>query len=73
MAETMQALTYFGEGDVRVDTRPVPTILEPTDAIIRIDTTTICGTDLGIFHGKNPEIEERERERTGEWLSLIHI
>lgn len=71
MAETMQALTYFGEGDVRVDTRPVPTILEPTDAIIRIDTTTICGTDLGIFHGKNPEIEERERERTGEWNGRI--
>ena len=42
MAETMQALTYFGEGDVRVDTRPKPTILDPTDAIIRIDTTTIC-------------------------------
>jgi len=41
MAETMQALTYFGEGDVRADTRPKPTILDPTDAIIRIDTT-IC-------------------------------
>lgn len=52
MAETMQALTFYGGGDVRVDTRPVPTILDPTDAIIRIDTTTICGTDLGIFHGK---------------------
>ncbi len=42
MAETMQALTYFGEGDVRADTRSKPTILDPTDAIIRIDTTTIC-------------------------------
>lgn len=42
MAETMQALTYFGESDVRVDTRPKPSILEPVDAIIRIDTTAIC-------------------------------
>lgn len=71
MAETMQALTYYGESDVRVDTRPVPTILDPTDAIIRIDTATICGTDLGIFHGKNPEIEKRERERSGDWNGRI--
>lgn len=42
MAETMQALTYFGEGDVRADTRSKPIILEPADAIICIDTTTIC-------------------------------
>lgn len=42
MAETMQALTYFGEGDVRADSRSKPTIPDPTDAIIRIDTTTIC-------------------------------
>ncbi|MGV0375639.1 zinc-dependent alcohol dehydrogenase family protein [Corynebacterium hadale] len=67
----MKALTYYGANDVRIEDRPTPTILEPTDAIIRVDTTTICGTDLGIFHGKNPEIESTERERTGEWNGRI--
>lgn len=35
--------------------RPVPKIIDPTDAIIRVEKTTICGTDLGIYKGKNPE------------------
>ncbi|QPK83854.1 zinc-dependent alcohol dehydrogenase family protein [Corynebacterium qintianiae] len=71
MSPTMKALTYYGEGDIRVEDRPKPTILEPTDAIIRIQTTTICGTDLGISHGKNPEIEQVAREKTGEWNGRI--
>lgn len=71
MPETMLAATYYGEGDVRFEQRPKPTILEPTDAIIRIEKTTICGTDLGIYHGKNPEIERVAREKTGEWNGRI--
>ncbi|MHA2788501.1 zinc-dependent alcohol dehydrogenase family protein [Corynebacterium sp. S7] len=71
MSATMTALTYYGENDLRVEERPKPTILEPTDAIVRITTTTICGTDLGIAHGKNPEIEQVAREKTGEWNGRI--
>ncbi len=69
--QTMLAFTYYGVGDVRFEQRPVPTILEPTDAIVRIEKTTICGTDLGIFHGKNPEIEQVAREKTGRWDGRI--
>ncbi|WIM68966.1 zinc-dependent alcohol dehydrogenase family protein [Corynebacterium breve] len=71
MTQTMSALTYYGANDVRVEQRPLPEILEPTDAIVRITTTTICGTDLGIAHGKNPEIESVAREKTGEWTGRI--
>ena len=54
MSKTMKAMTYYGENDVRFEDRPVPTIIDPTDAIIRVTKTTICGTDLGIMKGKNP-------------------
>jgi alcohol dehydrogenase len=36
---------------------PDPTIQEPTDAIVRIDALTICGTDLHILTGDVPEVE----------------
>ncbi|MDX6475181.1 MAG: alcohol dehydrogenase, partial [Gaiellaceae bacterium] len=47
----MKALVYHGPGERSWDTVPDPTILEPTDAVVRIDTTTICGTDLHILKG----------------------
>ncbi|MBR7001717.1 MAG: zinc-dependent alcohol dehydrogenase family protein [Neisseriaceae bacterium] len=67
----MKAMVYYGKGDIRFEERPNPTILEPTDAIIRLTKATICGTDLGIWHGKNPEIEQVAREKTGEWKGRI--
>lgn len=67
----MKAMTYYGKDDIRFEERNKPTILEPTDAIIRMTKTTICGTDLGIWKGKNPEIEEVAREKTGEWTGRI--
>jgi threonine dehydrogenase-like Zn-dependent dehydrogenase len=45
----MKALTWHGKRDVRVDNVPDPTIREPTDAIIRITTTAICGSDLHLY------------------------
>src|SRR5687768_9674085 len=44
----MQALVYHGPKQKSWDTVPEPTVQAPTDAIVRIDTTTICGTDLHI-------------------------
>ena len=52
----MKALVYHGPGQRSWDTVPDPTILEPTDAIVRIDTATICGTDLHILKGDVPEV-----------------
>ncbi|HVW16729.1 MAG TPA: zinc-dependent alcohol dehydrogenase family protein [Solirubrobacteraceae bacterium] len=51
----MKALVYHGPGQRSWDDVEDPKILEPTDAIVRIDTSTICGTDLHILKGDVPE------------------
>ncbi len=51
----MKALVYHGPGERGWDTVEDPTILDPTDAIVRIETSTICGTDLHILKGDVPE------------------
>ncbi len=53
----MKALVYRGPGQRAWETVPDPTIQEATDAIVRIDTSTICGTDLHILKGDVPEVE----------------
>jgi threonine dehydrogenase-like Zn-dependent dehydrogenase len=45
----MRALSWHGVRDVRVDTVPDPTIQEPTDAVIRITSSAICGSDLHLY------------------------
>ena len=51
----MKALIYHGPGQRSWDTVPDPRLEHATDAIVRIDTTTICGTDLHILKGDVPE------------------
>ncbi|WP_066913372.1 zinc-dependent alcohol dehydrogenase family protein [Millisia brevis] len=50
----MRGVVMYGAGDVRVEDRPDPTIIEPTDAIIRIAATCICGSDLWPYRGADP-------------------
>ena len=45
----MKAVTWHGKRDVRVDEVPDPVIQEPTDAIIKITTTNLCGSDLHLY------------------------
>ena len=47
----MRGVVMYGPGDVRVEDRPEPTILKPTDAIIRLSATCICGSDLWPYRG----------------------
>jgi threonine dehydrogenase-like Zn-dependent dehydrogenase len=54
----MKALTWHGKRDVRVDDHPEPAIEEPTDAIIRVTTAAICGSDLHLYEVFGPFIEE---------------
>jgi threonine dehydrogenase-like Zn-dependent dehydrogenase len=54
----MKALTWHGKRDVRVDDHPDPTIQEPTDAVIRVTTAAICGSDLHLYEVFGPFIEE---------------
>jgi alcohol dehydrogenase len=53
----MQALVYQGPGKKSLEDRPKPEIMAPTDAIVRITKTTICGTDLHILKGDVPSCE----------------
>jgi alcohol dehydrogenase len=54
----MKALVYGGPGIRTWTDVPDPAIQEPTDVIVRIDTSTICGTDLHILKGDVPEVKE---------------
>ncbi|SHE80129.1 Threonine dehydrogenase [Loktanella atrilutea] len=53
----MRAVTYHGTGDFRVDTHPDPVIGDPGDAILRVTSTAICGSDLHMFDGFMPEMK----------------
>jgi alcohol dehydrogenase len=50
----MKAVIYTGDSKIAVEDRPKPVISEPTDAIVRVLHTTICGTDLHILQGHVP-------------------
>ena len=52
----MKALVYHGPGERAWESVPDPTITDPTDVVVKIDTTTICGTDLHILKGDVPEV-----------------
>ena len=53
----MKALVYHGKSDIRCDNVPDPKIEHPRDAIIRITSTCICGSDLHLFDGFMPGME----------------
>ena len=50
----MKAVVWHGPADVRVDEVPDPTIQEPTDAVIKITSTAICGSDLHLYEILGP-------------------
>jgi threonine dehydrogenase-like Zn-dependent dehydrogenase len=54
----MKAVTWHGRRDVRVDTVPDPKISEPTDAIVRVTSSGICGSDLHLYEVLGPFMAE---------------
>ena len=54
----MRALTWHGRRDVRVDDVPDPILKEPTDAIVRVTSTGLCGSDLHLYEVLGPFIGE---------------
>jgi len=52
----MKALVYHGPGRLALEDKPKPIIIEATDAVVQITTTTICGTDLHILKGDVPTV-----------------
>lgn len=53
----MRAVTWHGRRDVRVDTVPDPTIQEPTDVIVKITSSGICGSDLHLYEILGPFLD----------------
>lgn len=54
----MRAVVYKGNNKIAIEEVPDPKIEKPTDAIVKITTSSICGTDLHFIHGKFPDLEE---------------
>ncbi|AJE99931.1 zinc-dependent alcohol dehydrogenase family protein [Pandoraea apista] len=52
----MKALVFHGPQQITLEDRPIPQLLAPTDAIVRVRKTTICGTDLHILKGDVPTV-----------------
>src|SRR5919202_5713308 len=48
----MQAVTFQAPGEVRLEERPEPELLAADDAIVRVEATGVCGSDLHIYHGR---------------------
>ena len=53
----MKAVVFHGVGDIRLDDVPEPKIEQPTDAIVRLTASAICGTDLHMVRGTMPGME----------------
>ena len=53
----MRALTWQGRRDVRVETVPDPSIKDPTDVVVRITSTGLCGSDLHLYETLGPFLE----------------
>lgn len=69
----MKALCWYGKHDVRVETVPDPKILNPRDAIIKITTAAICGSDLHLYDGYIPTMEKGDilgHENMGEVVEI---
>jgi threonine dehydrogenase-like Zn-dependent dehydrogenase len=69
----MRANVWHGKKDVRVDNVPDPTILNPRDAILRVTSTAICGSDLHLYNGYVPTMEKGDiigHEFMGEVVEL---
>jgi len=69
----MRACCWYGKNEVRVETVPDPKIKNPRDAIIKVNLTAICGSDLHLFHGTVPKMEPGDilgHEFTGEVMEV---
>lgn len=54
----MRACEWHGDKSMKMCDHPLPLITEPTDAIVRVTHTTVCGSDLHLYHNKVNEIYE---------------
>ena len=58
MNRTMKAVVYHSKDHIALEDRPVPTLQQPDDAIVRVTLSTICSSDLHIMHGTVPRAKK---------------
>jgi len=63
----MKATCWMGKREVRVQDVPDPKILNAHDAIVRITSTAICGSDLHLYNGYVPTVESGDVLATNSW------
>jgi threonine dehydrogenase-like Zn-dependent dehydrogenase len=68
--ETMRALVWHSKRDVRVEDVPVPTITDPKDVVCRVTGTTICGSDLHLYHREILQLQAGEI-LGHEWIGIV--
>ncbi|KAA9131198.1 zinc-dependent alcohol dehydrogenase family protein [Microbacterium caowuchunii] len=66
----MRAVMMYGPGDVRVEQRERPRILEATDAVIRVTATCICGSDLWPYRGLEP-LADTPQQMGHEYIGIV--
>lgn len=67
----MKALVYKGNGQIALEDKPIPEIQDPTDAIVKVVYTTICGTDTHILKGDVPTCKPG-RTLGHEGVGIVH-
>ena len=65
----MKAVTWHGRRDVRVEAVPDPQLEQPTDAIIKVTSTGLCGSDLHLYEVLGAFIDEGTSSATSRWAS----
>jgi threonine dehydrogenase-like Zn-dependent dehydrogenase len=70
--ETMKAVVFHGKLDVRLEDRPIPQIVDPTDIIVKVRYSALCGSELHVFRGHQPSKTGfvMGHETTGEVVEL---
>jgi len=68
--ETMKALRWHGNLSVSVDNVPVPAITEPSDVIVKVTGTTVCGSDLHLYHKEIMQLQDGEI-LGHEWMGVV--
>lgn len=67
----MKAVTFQGVGDVRVQDVADPRVVDPTDAVVRITTSAICGSDLHQYHGRGGGLVEKGAVMGHEFMGVV--
>jgi threonine dehydrogenase-like Zn-dependent dehydrogenase len=67
----MKAIAFRGVGDVRTETVPDPTIVDPTDVVLKITTSAVCGSDLHQYHGRGGALVQPGSVMGHEFMGVV--